>query len=82
MKPHIAQNLPLYDAAFRGERCPMKEITEEKLEIIAGIIGQHSAAGAALNEFRARREAGQDVRVYVEYGRYLVGPARTVGHSA
>lgn len=60
--------------AVAERRSLWAEISEDKLRIIARIIGLNSAAHRALAEMATRRSQGQIVLCYQHGGQLVVGP--------
>lgn len=52
-------------------------VEDATLTRIASILGDSSAAAAALRDLERRRVEGEDAACYLARGVYLVGPRRT-----
>lgn len=61
--------------APRKKREQLEPCREDVAELVAQIIGEHSASAVALAELKRRRSAGELVYLWRAGDRLIVGPA-------
>lgn len=58
----------------------VEEVDEEVARKVANIIGPNSAAGKALDQLKARRDAGEDVAIVKAAGGFIVVPRASISN--